>query len=464
MQIRYISISEHRIKITMRVRNRSDKDIERGRSSMSVTYDKLTVSGITYNSILKFDMSQQVNQHATAELHLEMEKQNARKYMDGVYEEEIITIGIPEVIFAGMIKNVSLCHEETYNVIKLNLISTSVQWDINKVNRSYQRVGDTYSRIMKKATNGVGAIEFCGNDIASAGLIVQYQETIWEFILRLSSLCEEPVYVNPASVTPYVTIGVQSDSDVYESNIKGIKSEAGNQRGYVSLGGKTASGAEISSTKTSMKNGELVTSYTSMPTECLVPEPKKMNFAGKVMAGIVQAVDRDLVQVHITDLDSEYDSESTTWFPYSTLYSSGENEAGIYCMPQEKDPVRVFFPSDNMSEAFASSSVNARGATGDSAEKCFQTPEGMKVLFGKEGLFVSCGKKNIWIRLYKNGTVGLYSETSIGIHANENVTMKANEGKVCLESEESICMLTGNSVIAMQKDNIKMVADRIMTQ
>lgn len=437
--------------------------IEGGRS-MSVTYDKLTVSGITYSSILKFDMSQQVNQHATAELHLEVEKQNAEKYMEEVYEQEVITIGIPEVIFAGLIENVSLSYEDTYTVIKLSLVSTSMQWDINKVNRSYQRVGETYSQIMKKASNGIGTIEFCGKDITSEGLIVQYQETIWEFIFRLSSLCGEPVYVNPASATPYVTIGTKSTSDVHDNNVTGTKSEAGKQCGYVSLGGSTSGGTAISSTKTSMQNGELVTSYTSMAAESLVPERKTQTFAGKVMAGTVQAVDRDLVQVHITDLDSEYDSGSTTWLPYSTLYSSSKNQSGIYCMPKEKDPVRVFFPSENMSEAFVSSSVNVRGARNDSAEKCFQTPEGMTVLFGKEGLFVSCGEKNIWIRLYKNGTVSVYSETGIGIHAKENVKMTANEGKVRLESEKTISMLTGKSLIQMEKDNIKMISDRIITQ
>lgn len=431
---------------------------------MSVTYDKLTVSGITYNSVLKFDMSQQVNQHATAELHLEVTRYNGKKYMEEVYEQEVITVGIPEVVFAGVIANASLCHEDTYSVLKLNLVSASVQWDVNKVNRSYQRVGETYSQIMKKATNGVGLIEFYGKDVTSDSLVVQYQETTWEFILRLASLCGEPVYVNPVSKTPHVIIGTQSTEDVYESDVTGTKSETGKKSGYVSLGGSTAGGSGIGSTQSSIKNGELVTSYTGMAAENLVPERKPLTFAGKVMAGIVQAVERDLVQVHITDLDSEYDSSSTVWFPYSTLYSSSTNEAGIYCMPKAGDTVRVFFPSENMKDAFASSSVNARGMTDDFTEKSFQTPDGMNVLFGKEGLYISCGKKNIWIRLYKNGTVGVYSETPIAIQAKESVTMTANEGKVRLESAESVCMVTGNSLISMDKDNITMVSDRIMTQ
>lgn len=431
---------------------------------MSVNYDNLVVTGISYLSVQKLEITQRVNHHAMAEVHLEVEREEGQSYMQEVHEGEVVTIGIPEIVFAGLIESASINYEDSYTVLKLNLVSTSMLWDLQKINRSYQKIGTNYSRIMKQSTNGLGTIEFYGNDLVSDSLIVQYQETVWEFILRLASVCGEPVYVDPADTAPHITVGSGNSKETHSSTVSGTGGEAGKTRGYVSLGGKTAGGAGIGATKSSMAQGELITSYNSMPADGLVPVTPPPKFAGRVMAGTVQAVERDMVQVHITDLDNDYDSGSNTWFQYSTLYSSGTNDAGIYCMPIVGDPVRVFFPSENLSEAFASSSQTVRGVLSDHEEKGFHTPDGMTVLFGKEGLFLSCKNKNIEILLYKDGRVAISSETAIGIHAKGNVAMMANEGEISVQSDEKICLVTGNSMISMGKKEMLMVSDRIMTQ
>lgn len=431
---------------------------------MSVNYDNLVITGIPYLSVKKLEITQQVNHHAAAEVHLEVDKEEGQSYMQEVHEGEVVTIGIPEVVFAGLIESASINYENSYNVLKLKLVSTSMLWDLQKTNRSYQKIGTNYSQIMRQATNGLGTVEFYGKDLVSDSLIVQYQETIWEFILRLASVCGEPVYVNPAAATPHITVGSGNSKETHSSTVSGTGGEAGTTRGYVSLGGKTAGGAGIGGTKSSMQQGELLTSYNSLPADGLVPVASPPKFAGRVMAGKVQAVERDMVQVHITDLDNEYDGGSNTWFKYSTLYSSGANDAGIYCMPVVGDPVRVFFPSENLSEAFASSSQTVRGILGDHEEKCFHTPDGMMVLFGKEGLFLSCKNKNIEILLYKDGRVAISSETAIGVHAKGNIAMMANEGEITVQSDDKVCLVTGNSMISMGKKGIMMVSDRIMTQ
>ena len=368
---------------------------------MSINYDKLVVSGIEFQSVQRLQINQKVNAHATAELDLEVPKEVGELYMQGVNEQEMIMIGIPEVIFVGAIQKVTLNYEESYCILHLNLVSSSILWDIQKINRSYQIVGDTYSQIMKKAINGQGIIEFNGKDITSTGMMVQYQETTWEFILRLASECREPVYVDPASKEPHIVVGTQQLSDTYSSNITSNNKAEGQYNGYVALGGTTDQGLNIGASNSVMQNGELVTSYESMTPDTMVVPKTRPKFAGRVMSGLVKAVDRDLVQVHITDLDSEYDGATTVWLPYSTLYSSEANGAGIYCMPVADDPVRVFFPTDDPSDAFVSSSCTVRGIRDDASEKCFTTPEGMTVLFGKDGIYIYNNKKWTYILLEK---------------------------------------------------------------
>lgn len=431
---------------------------------MSINYDKLVVSGIDFQSVMSLQISQKVNAHATAELELEVTKEIGQLYMQGVNEKEIITIGVPEIIFAGAIQKVTLNYEETYCILHLQLVSSSILWDIQKVNRSYQIVGDTYSQVMQKATNGQGIVEFCGKDITAVGMLVQYQETIWEFILRLAAECGEPVYVNPTSIEPHVIIGTQQATDTYGSNVSSDKGATGNYDGYVALGGTTPDGKNIASTNSVMRNGELVTSYESMTSEAMVVAKSRPKFAGRVMSGLVKAVDRDLVQVHITDLDADYDGASTVWLPYSTLYSSAANGAGIYCMPIVDDPVRVFFPTDDPADAFASSSCTVRGHREDSAEKCFTTPDGMMVLFGKDGIYICSNKKWTYILLDKSGEIQIASEQNIDIHAKQNIKMQAVEGKIYMKSDKRISLATGNSLLAIEPENTIMVSDRIWTQ
>lgn len=431
---------------------------------MSVNYDNLVVLGIRFIAVLKFDISQQVNDHATAVLHLEVNQNEGKQYMQEVHEKEIITIGTSETIFAGVIQKANLIYEDTYSILELELISTTILWDVQKLNKSYQRIGDLYSEIMTKATDGQGIIEFCGNDMVAQSMVVQYQETIWEFILRLASECGEPVYVDATSIMPHVIIGTRQTTSSYKSNITTSNGAGGNTSGYVSLGANASGGGNIDSAKSSMKNGELITTYSSASAEVLVSPKSTPKFAGRVMCGTVQAVNRDKVQVHITDLDKEYDGGSNVWFTYSTLYSSQANGAGIYCMPIVGDPVRVFFPSENLKDAFASSAYTVRGKGGTKEEKCFSTPQGMTVLFGKEGLFIYSNKKKTGIYLQKDGAITIESEQNISIHAEQNIAMMANEGNLYMESAKRVCMATGNSMIVMEPNKMLMVSDRIMTQ
>lgn len=430
---------------------------------MSVSFDKLSISGIEFESVLKLQINQKVNAHATAELDLEVLKEVGQQYMQEVHEKEIVTIGVPEVVFAGVIQKITLNYEEYYCVLNLQLVSTTILWDIQKISRSYQVLGDSYSQIMIKSTNELGVIEFYGKDIVTTGMVVQYRETIWEFILRLAAECGEPIYVDPASEDPHIVIGVQNSSTIY-NNVTATSNASGTYGGYMPLCGTTSDGKNISSTSSVMQNGELITTYGSVTTDAMIVPEARPRFAGRVMSGIVKAVTKDLVKVHITDLDSEYDVATTVWIPYSTLYSSEANGAGIYCMPIEGDPVRVFFPTDNPSDAFASSAATVRGIREDSAEKCFTTPDGMTVLLGKDGIHVYSNKKWTYILLDKSGEIQIVSEQNIIIRAKQNIAMQAIEGQIYLKSDKKICLATGKSMLAIGEDDVVMVSNRILTQ
>ena len=70
----------------------------------------------------------------------------------------------------------------------------------------------------------------------------------------------------------------------------------------------------------------------SISSLAIPPLPSNQT-AGKMMRGTVKKVLRDKVQVHLIDIDPEYDGGGTWWFPYSTANFSQPSTACIdFCV------------------------------------------------------------------------------------------------------------------------------------
>ena len=68
---------------------------------------------------------------------------------------------------------------------------------------------------------------------------------------------------------------------------------------------------------------------------------------GASLAANIIAVEKDIVKVH-TEVDASQDLDKAKWLPYSTVYSSPDG-TGWYCMPEEGDEVRIYFPKKKKS-------------------------------------------------------------------------------------------------------------------
>lgn len=88
-----------------------------------------------------------------------------------------------------------------------------------------------------------------------------------------------------------------------------------------------------------------------------MPIELQKNIYGRIFRAQVKKVEKDKIQAHLIDVDEKYDSGGTAWFPFATIYSSGDG-SGWYVMPEVDDYVRILFPSIDTKEAFASSSIN----------------------------------------------------------------------------------------------------------
>lgn len=423
-----------------------------------ITYENLQISAISYLHILEVRIEQNINEHGKAKIICEVEPDKAQEAIDQITEEDTCNIVADnQILFCGLFDKLEIKHQADATLLEIELESTSKILDYGYEQRSYQRTTATYGEVMKKAVERQkGQLVMNAEDRTVPGIVVQYKETAWEFIKRMASECGTCVFTDNRTVTPKIYVGLPDYEEVaITPNAVGNYGSSGHTEEFLYIGALIG-GECITKTESVMEGGILKTYYETVKIAKL-PKPvskgingQKFTLAGKIFAGTVEKVETDKVQVHITELDGTFDEESDWLFPYSTIYSSKNNEAGYYCMPQKGDTVRVFFPTDKAEDAFAASSSNMRGARENKLEKCFQSPTGMEVLFTEKGLYVTCKGKKVFINLEPDSGITIEADTSITMFASEEIRLHAYEN-IKVTSEKEIYLGTESSFVHLGK-------------
>ena len=423
-----------------------------------ITYENLKISTIPYLHILELRIEQKINEHGKAKIICEVEPDIAQECIEKITEEDTCNIiGNNKVLFCGLFAKLEIQHQADATWLEIGLESTSKILDYGCEKHSYQHTSATYGQIMKEAVaRQKGQLIMQVEDRTVPGLVVQYRETIWEFVKRMAAECGTCVITDNRNVKPMIYVGIPDYEEVFITpQNKGNFGSSGFTEEFLYVGAMN-SGECITKTESVMEGGVLRTYYETAKLSRLPKavssdrHTQKYSLAGKVFGGIVQKVEADKVQVHITDLDEQYDAGGDWYFPYSTIYSSANNEAGYYCMPQKDDSVRVFFPTDRAEDAFAASSVNMRGARDNMLEKCFQSPAGMEVLFTEKGLYITCKGKNVCINMEQDSGITIEADTSITMFASKDVKLHAYEN-IKVTSENEIYLGTDTSFIHLGK-------------
>ena len=455
----------------------------------TITYLNIKVEGVPYTKILSLHIQNAINGYGSAYIEGEIDSEKGNAYVQRLTSDTIVKItttadGQPPILFMGVVAGSSVSQETDYTLLKLQLFATAHKLNYKKKNQSFQNAADTYTQVITKALDGMADLQMNVSDKAIGSLIMRYNETSWEFAQRMASTFGAPISANVNTEKPLLTVGMPKTGKTYNvSDAKlGFSSESQTSYGgtvvtsaqYVYLGDKICVGNKtetVQEYESSLDYGILTTKICLMSkdnenkiasgtNDSPVQRPiTNVAASGKMFTGVVQAVQKDKVQVHLTSIDAEYDAGGTHWFPYSTAYSSSDG-SGFYCMPAVGDTVRVFFPSDNEEDAFAASSVNV-SPLNDPLHKKWRSPAGKEILFTPEGLLISCKDDKIFIDLTDEEGVKICSEKDITINAQNNLTLYAKK-VLKMQAENKVLLSSGESYIDMSKDLIEMGAKQVL--
>lgn len=427
-----------------------------------ITHDNIAVIGITYTKLINIEINKKMNTHSNAYITCEVTKEEADDMRKAMNDGGYVTITTTEstgVLFLGVKYNLEITEIGGYHTAKLELKSTSYLLDKTKKSKTFQNMKTFYQTLMEEITDGEAIIRFNITDRMVNSFFMQSSETDWQMILRLASQCNVCVIANVTTKKPIIDIGMPKETT-----------------GDLDIGALTM-GCEsptfITGTTSTFLQGTLETTcITGFQDAFRQQKISNKEAAGKMFTGIVQAVDKEKVQVFFDQIDAEYDSNGDTWFEYSAAYAGkgGVYGSGMYFMPEIGDRVRVFFPNGDDGEGFAFASETSY-VLDDPSNISWKAPGGQELLFTKDGIRISGKENSIYIDLKDDDEsevgIQIYSEKSIdlsthpGEDGQESAIWLYGKEKLTMRADNQIVLETPEAMLEMDKDKIILNANRI---
>lgn len=368
-------------------------------------------------------------------------------------------------LFQGTVQHMRVSAvSETY-YIQLEVRTNSCQMDIDKHTFSFQDTAMTSHQLLSllMAFYPGSQILFSVPEQPMGRIALQYEETSWEFLKRMSSAYEAQIFVDSSSQAIQIRVGLSEEEELVElkgfsytinRNVapKEVNMQLKEQMVYqtetyeiLPLGTNVRFlGQElyIGRVDRYLKDGLLVNRYQLFFKEGLrICTYYNSLISGISVDGSVTNIQRNQVQVQMaTDVMSSYQSQY--YFPFSTVAASADG-SGWYCMPKVGDQVRIFFPINDEKEGYAITNIQGQSSPsqGDPIEnpdlKDITTPDGKTVKFIENGIMLAVGDDKGSITLTNDGKAEIKSDEDIEIGAAQYL-MVTTDGDLKLTANVEI--------------------------
>lgn len=392
-------------------------------------------------------------------------------------------------LFYGIVTHMEVKVQGGRCVLCLKALTESYQMDMTPRTRSFQDTAMTSHQLIREIMEPYSQSKalFSIEDSELKQIMVQYQETDWEFLNRVLSLYGISAYIAGNERGICLRAGLmdtEEDADwdmlpyILQRNTapretgKGLKGQICYQvEAYdiFPLGEKVHfKGKElyIGKIERFLQRGLLVSRYYLYFAQGLqVSKYSNQLLGGVSINGEVTAVSRNRLQVRMsTDALAAYGKKH--FFPFSTVAASSDG-SGWYCMPREGDPVRIFFPTADEKEGYAIANVQgisspaAGSAMSNPDLKDITMPDGKALKFVKEGIQLTVGGEKGTILLKNDGNAEIRTTEDIEIRAAKEVSFTA-EGEMTVKAGEEIQFINdagGN--ITMNDEELEINAVKI---
>ena len=372
--------------------------------------------------IREFVLNENINEHQKLEVQLEMDDEQ-RKSLEKIIEKENVEIeielsgmnqNVKKKIFCGMVDYFEILDYGSYGCrILIRAFSKSIIFDRKneKKYRVFQDVNLMFSDIINEINKDYTEkrLEIKYSDIAKkqiGTLVVQFDETDWEFLVRLASQLKTGLFVVEQGIILFgmVEMGeikkenryfsdyslvrdyknlyykVQSNKVINLGNTISISENIGKNKNNSENSDENKRSFSVLKTKIFLKNFVLKSEFlaSNMGTYHVFKKYNKKIRGCRIEANVERVFEdggiakmevkfsEGLKRIVQERNDSEsndraYDDYGLKRFPlsYQTFYS--QTNTGFFCTPEVNDTVEVYFPNEDERFAKVSWAINNKG-------------------------------------------------------------------------------------------------------
>lgn len=447
---------------------------------------KYSVAPFALERILELEFVKKINEHAKLYVKGVLKEGEEDSLIGKQWDAQAITLTeAGKTLFCGVATDVGVICENGVYYLEAEAVSLTVNLDRTQKKRSFQEKGRSYQSIVSEIAGEYGASVKCvapGKQIEN--LLLEYQETDWEFLKRLASHSNSVLVPDPTGETPAFSFGLPTGKSYTEETGKADFSIRKKMSRYRKLSQcedisyQEADAVEytIRTEFAALEIGDQVTirgqslyvrevrlrlsgavflctcSATSKSgisaAKASHPHLNGLTLDGKVL----KAID-DTVKVHLS-IDPAQDEGKAYPFPYATGYSA-EKHTGWYVMPEIGDTVQVVFPTEDENQAYAVQSARKEDTekTKDPQVKYLRTPNGKEIKLDKEEILITAKDEVTFIRINEKTGVDVYTDKKVNVISGGNITVTSGDN-ISMSSKNDFSIHAGKNLNVTAQDSI----------
>ena len=467
-----------------------------------VDVGKLKIAPFEFERILELKIERNINEHAVLYVRGVIIHNWKDRPVSEAKEGTNVKCEVDKnTYFNGVLQSVMITCEDAVYYLEAHAISHTIKLDTIKHKRSFQDNGEAYESIIKAISGEKnGVVHYHADTRTVERILVQYDETDWEFAKRLASHTQDVLTAVSSSDKPEFHVGtedekyageiisanysvfknfdllrlrsndeiplIEDDITMYQVKTYDFSYASYDVGEKVLLNG--IKDLYIRHAILSLEESHLVCLYTlSSKNAVTAPKIYNKNIIGLALQGTVKTVENDNVKL---DLDIDYKSGPAHFFKYATDYSP-ESHTGWYVMPETGDTVHLIFTSGDERDAFSASSIRMSGTskTGDPATKFLRTPFGKEVKLDSQEVLITAVDDDTFIRVSESGIdiitsqpITIVSDDTMDITSTGDMTI-STEGNLSMSSVGDMSISADGNMSIAAKGDMSITTDQNLT-
>ena len=368
--------------------------------------------------------------------------------------------GRQESLFSGLIDGAELKSVGNYTVLELKAVSYLWQMDIRKRSRSFQDIGRAYRAIVEEVAGEYGfKVNWNLPDRALSGPLIQYQETDWQFLVRIVSHLggrlqpedhgrkkEISAGLPQCPARPIDLAGYKHAEILYK--IPGRNSVQERRTGY-QIHGRTfirvGEGVAVLDREygvmacdVSFVHNSIETCISVYPRECFQSDKiPAEHLKGVVIEGEVLQTKGEVLRLHL-EIDDSQDVSAAYDYPWRPITGNM-----LYCMPEKGTRAALYFDKDNEENAKAIYNLRENGEQcpelADPVDRYFTTDHEKRLYMRPAEMgFLNREGQNAEIAFADGSTVRMKTTNRLSIMAEGQVQFQAKRITVTAPKEATL--------------------------